>query len=132
MEIGRPDFDTPNNIKNSAIEALTKGYVHYTANRGLLELREEISQKLKKENRIDADPETNILISVGCKEAIFNSFMALLNDGDEVIIPTPAWNAYENIVKLFGGKPIKLKLNSEEDYNINIDKLKKTITNKTK
>lgn len=132
MEIGRPDFDTPDNIKKAAIEKIKRGFVHYTANRGISELREEISRKLKDENQIDADPETDIVVTVGCKEAIFNSFAALINEGDEVIVPTPAWNAYENIIELFGGKPVRLHLDSEENFTINIDKLKKLLTDKTK
>src|SRR5688500_5000136 len=98
MEIGRPDFDTPLHIKNAATTALQKGYVHYTSNSGIPELREAIAEKLKRENGIIVDPEKEVVVSVGCKEAIINMIFAFINPGDEVLVPDPAWLEYQYIV----------------------------------
>ncbi|NHV45996.1 MAG: aminotransferase class I/II-fold pyridoxal phosphate-dependent enzyme, partial [Candidatus Verstraetearchaeota archaeon] len=89
LGIGEPDFDTPNHIKEYAIEALNKGYTHYTPNIGLKILRDAISEKLKKENNINADPDNNIMITIGGNQAFFLALSTFINPGDEIIIPSP-------------------------------------------
>jgi aminotransferase len=131
FEMGRPDFDTPSHIKEAAKKALDEGFVHYTSNYGLYELRELISQKLNSENDCDYNPE-NIIVTVGANEAIFLAMMATLNPGDEVIIPSPAWLHYAYCARLAGGNPVELPLREENGFYPDIKELKKKINSKTK
>jgi len=131
MEIGRPDFDTPNNIKKEAIKSIEKGYVHYSSSKGILELRQAISEKLRKDNNINVTPE-EVIVTSGCKEAIFDTLLAFLNPGEEVLIPDPSWLAYTHIVQLLGGIPIPVPLKSRNDFIIDPQDVKALITNKTK
>ncbi|WP_225228965.1 pyridoxal phosphate-dependent aminotransferase [Bacillus sp. PS06] len=132
MEIGRPDFDTPIHIKEAANEALQKGHVHYTSNNGIQELREAIADKLKRDNNIMVDPNKEIVVSVGCKEAIVNTILAYINPGDEVLIPDPAWLEYQYIVELAGGVGVSIPLREEEGFNLNPEDVRMRITSRTK
>ncbi|MDN3954820.1 pyridoxal phosphate-dependent aminotransferase [Sporolactobacillus laevolacticus] len=132
MEIGRPDFDTPQFIKEAAIHALQEGKVHYTSNAGIQELKESISRKLAFDNHINVDPEKGVVVTIGCKEAILNTVLAYINPGDEVLVPDPSWLEYQNIVKLAGGIPVPVPLREEEDFLMNPDDLRTSVTGRTK
>ncbi|MCC6013869.1 MAG: pyridoxal phosphate-dependent aminotransferase [Candidatus Verstraetearchaeota archaeon] len=132
LGIGEPDFDTPNHIKEYAIEALNKGYTHYTPNIGLKILRDAISEKLKKENNINADPDSNIMITIGGNQAFFLALSTFINPGDEVIIPSPYFVTHAAATKLVGGKVIEVKTSIENEFKIIPDDIKKLITKKTK
>lgn len=121
--IGEPDFVTPSNIIDSAFEWAKKGKTHYTASNGILELREKISEKLKKKNGIDADP-SNILVTP-TKFAINLAFLSILEMGDEVIIPEPYYVSYPDIIRLSGGKPIGVP--TFENYDFDEDAIRKLI-----
>ncbi len=131
LHAGEPDFDTPAHIRESAKKALDEGYTHYTYTAGLPELRAAIAEKLMKENNIRADPETEITVTVGGFAAIFATLQAVINPGDEVIIPEPVWPSYEGLVKLAGGKPVLFQLKAPS-YSLNTDLLKETITERTR
>ncbi len=128
---GEPDFPAPKSVIDSAKKFLNLGYTHYSPLQGKIELREAISKKLKKENKIDASPE-EIIITCGSKEAIQLAIMTLVDSGDEVVIPNPSYIAYSPLVKIFGGKVLDLKLEENDNFVINPDLLKKIITKKTK
>ncbi|WP_069649545.1 pyridoxal phosphate-dependent aminotransferase [Caloranaerobacter ferrireducens] len=128
---GEPDFDTPKNIQESAIKTIKEGNTRYTAASGILELRKAICQKLKKDNNIEYNPQ-NIVVSNGAKHSIFNVLTAILNQGEEVIIPVPYWVSYPEMVKLAGGNPALVETKEENGFKYNIKELKKSITNKTK
>lgn len=132
MEIGRPDFDTPLHIKQAAATALHKGYVHYTSNSGILELREAIAAKLYRENGIIVDPHKEVVVSVGCKEAIINMIFAFINPGDEVLVPDPAWLEYQYIVELAGGVPISVPLQEQESFILNPNDVRDRLSTRTK
>ncbi|MFQ6073629.1 MAG: pyridoxal phosphate-dependent aminotransferase [Candidatus Bathyarchaeia archaeon] len=131
LHAGEPDFDTPAHIREAAKKALDEGYTHYTHTAGLPELREAIAEKLRKENNIKADPETEITVTVGGFAAVFSTLQAVINPGDEVVIPEPLWPSYEGFVKLAGGKPVLFKLKAP-NYSLNPDLLKEKITERTK
>ena len=100
---GEPDFDTPENIRQAGIDAINSGFTRYTAAPGIIELRKAICDKLKKDNDLDYDP-SQIIVCNGAKHALANTFMAILNEGDEVIIPAPFWVSYSAMVEIAGGK----------------------------
>ncbi len=131
LSIGEPDFDTPNFIKEAAKQALDDGYTKYTPVNGLLELREAICTKLKRDNNLNYSPE-NIVVSNGAKQSISNLCNALLDPGDEVIIFTPYWVSYFDIVRLAGGTPVQLKADIQQDFKVNATQLAEAITEKTK
>ncbi len=128
---GEPDFNTPDNICNAAIEAIKDGFTKYTAASGTNELKEAISKKFKEFNHLDYAPD-QIVISNGGKHSLTNIFTALINPGDEVIIPAPFWLSYPEIVKLAGGVPVIVKTTKEQDYKLTAEELKAAVTNKTK
>jgi len=132
LSIGRPDFDTPVHIKNATKKALDSGMVHYASNYGLLELREAIAEKLKRENDISYDPGDEIIVTVGANEAIFLAMFACLNPGDEIILPEPAWSHYFHCARMAGAKPISIPLREENEFKIDTDELARAITPKTK
>ena len=132
MEIGRPDFDTPAHIKAAAIDALRRGEVHYTASAGLLELREAIAEKLARDNRIHVDPGHEILVTVGAKEAVFITLYALLDPGDELIVPTPTWPDYLQTTRLVGGTPVQVSLRPERGYQVDPDDIEAAVTPRSK
>lgn len=131
FEIGRPDFDTPEYVKKAAMDALEAGDVFYTSNFGTMELREAIAWKLKTQNNIDYKP-TEIIVSVGLSEVIFDVLATILNEGDEILVPDPAWLNYTNVPKLLGAVPVHFSLKEENDYQIDLDEIRAKITPKTK
>ncbi len=131
FNVGEPDFDTPAHICDEARLALDNGFTRYTAVAGIHELRESIAKKLKNENGIDCAAE-NVAVTVGGKQAVYNSIIALCNEGDEVIVLTPCWVSYIEMVTLAGAIPVLVETKEEEDFLLNIDNLKKAVTDKTK
>jgi len=132
LEIGRPDFDTPDHIKQAAKRALDEGKVHYASNYGIPELREAIAQKLKQDNDLSYDPETEIIVTVGANEAVFITMMALLNPGDEILIPDPCWLHYFYCAQMAGAIPISVPLGEKNGFNPNIDDFRSRIKPKTR
>lgn len=128
---GEPDFDTPKNIQESGIKTIKTGNTRYTATSGILELRKAICQKLKNDNNLEYNPQ-NIVVSNGAKHSIFNVLTAILNYGEEVIIPVPYWVSYPEMVKLAGGNTVFVETKEENGFKYSIDDLRKSITNKTK
>ena len=131
LSLGEPDFDTPMHIKNAAKKAIDENYSHYTPVAGYLDVREAICTKLKRDNNLDYKPE-NIIISTGAKQSIANVVLALVDRDDEVIIPTPYWVTYSEIVKLAGGAVKFINTKVENGYKINPVELESAITEKTK
>lgn len=128
---GEPDFDTPEFIKEAAIEALRKGVTKYTAAEGTLELRKAIAAKLKRDQGLTY-ASNQIVVSVGAKHSIFNLFQVLLNEGDEVLIPSPYWLSYPEMVTLSGGRNIFIETDEQTEFKITPDQLEKKIAPKTK
>ncbi len=128
---GEPDFDTPQNIKNAAIKAIKKGDTKYTAVDGTPELKRAIIKKFKRENKLNYSLD-QVTVGAGGKQVIYNTFMATLNKGDEVIIPAPFWVSYPDMVLLAGGKPKIIKCTEKEGFKLTAKKLKAAITKKTK
>ncbi len=117
FEIGRPDFDTPEYIKKAAYESLERGEVFYTSNLGDMGLREQIAKKLHYQNNIPCKAE-NIMVSVGLSEAIFDALMAVLDPGDEILVPDPVWMNYVNVPKVLGAVPVSYTLKEENGYQM--------------
>lgn len=128
---GEPDFDTPKHIQDEGIRAIKEGFTRYTAASGINELKEAICTKLKKENDLEYDL-GQIVISNGAKHSLYNAFLAIINPGDEVIIPVPYWVSYPELVKLADGVPVYINLKEDNDFKIDVDELRNKITNKTK
>lgn len=116
LEVGRPDFDTPAHIKQACYQALCEGNVHYTSNYGILPLREAIANKLKRDNQLDFDPKTEIIVTAGVSEGIVITMMALLNPGDEVLIPEPLFPCYGMAARMAGAIPVTVPVYAENDY----------------
>lgn len=131
LSLGEPDFDTPKHIKKAAITAIKDNWSHYTPVAGYLDLREAICNKFKRDNGLDYKPE-NILVSTGAKQSIANLVMAVIQEGDEVIIPTPFWVTYSEIVKLADGKVKLVETTLESGYKITPQQLEEAITPATK
>jgi len=131
LGVGEPDFDTPEDIKNAAIEAIHQGQTKYTAVEGMLDLRKTIAAKFAKENQLQYSPK-QILVSCGGKQSFYNLAQALLNSGDEVIIPAPFWVSYPDMVLLADGKPVIIWAGSEQNFKITPIQLEKAITPKTR
>ena len=128
---GEPDFGTPQRIKDEAIKAINEGFTRYTAIPGIPELLEAISGKLKRENGLDYAP-GQIIASNGAKHSLFNLFQAIIDHGDEVIIPAPYWVTYPEQVKYCGGIPVVIETNDINDFKVTAEQLKAAITPKTK
>lgn len=128
---GEPDFDTPEYISNAGIEAINKGFTNYTPASGTRDLKKAIIEKFKRDNGLEYNLD-QIIVSNGAKHSLFNAFQSILNQGDEVIVSQPYWVSYPELIKMGGGRPVLLKAKEENNFKINIDDLKKTITSKTK
>ena len=128
---GEPDFNTPQNICEAAIEAINSGFTKYTPASGINELKEAISKKFKSFNNLDYAPD-QIVISNGGKHSLTNIFSVLLNPGDEVIIPAPFWLSYPEIVKLAGGVPVIVNTTKEQNFKLTAEDLRAAVTDKTK
>ncbi|MBQ8885688.1 MAG: pyridoxal phosphate-dependent aminotransferase [Clostridia bacterium] len=129
--VGEPDFNTPEHIVNAAKAALDNGYTKYTPSSGLPKLRQAICDKLKRDNALDYKP-SQIIVSNGAKHSVFNACFALLDEGDEVIIPAPYWLTYPEAVKVCGGVPVYVECAKENGFKMTAEDLKKAITPKTK
>lgn len=131
LGIGQPDFDTPEFIRAAAKEALDQGYTRYPPARGFPDLREAVAEKLGRENGIVADPATDIFISVGAMQAIFNTILHLVEPGDEVIVVDPGYDYYSQI-GLFGGVPVRVPAREENRFEVDPDEVKAAVSAKTK
>ncbi|MGA2775103.1 MAG: pyridoxal phosphate-dependent aminotransferase [Candidatus Omnitrophota bacterium] len=131
LAAGEPDFDTPQFIKDAAIEAIRQGFTKYTPTSGTSELKKTISEKFRKDNFLDYSAE-QIVVSCGAKHSIFNALFVLLNKGDEVLIPSPYWVSYPEMVNLCEGKSKFIESRPEDNFKITPKELEKNITSKTK
>jgi aspartate/methionine/tyrosine aminotransferase len=131
FEIGEPDFDTPEHIKEAAIKALKEGYTHYTPSPGIPELREAIADSIKEEFGVEYTPE-EVIVTPSGKTAIFYAIVSVVEEGDEVIIPTPSFPAYESVVRFLNAKPVFVELREEDDFRLKPEYVESKITSKTK
>ncbi|MBQ4518876.1 MAG: pyridoxal phosphate-dependent aminotransferase [Clostridia bacterium] len=128
---GEPDFDTPDYIKKAAIAAIENGQTKYTPAAGTMELRKAVAEKFLRENGLSYEP-SQIIISNGAKHSLVNAFMAILNPGDEVIVPAPFWVSYTEMVKLADGVPVVVTATEEDNFKISVEALEKALTDKTR
>jgi len=131
LSLGEPDFDTPQHIKDAAIKAINDNWSHYTPVPGFLDLREAVCTKLKRDNNLDYKP-ANIVTSTGAKQSLANVILALVDDNEEVIIPTPYWVTYSELVKIARGKVVEVRTSLESGFKITPAQLEAAITDKTK
>lgn len=131
LSLGEPDFNTPDFVKEAAKKAIDENYSQYTPVEGYLELREAICRKFKRDNNLDYKP-SQIVVSTGAKQALYNLAQVLLNDGDEVILPAPFWVSYSEIIKMSGGIPVEVPTSVDNDFKITPAQLEAAITPKTK
>ena len=132
LTVGQPDFDTPWHIRNAGIRSLEEGHTYYTSNNGILEMREEIANYQKRRFGLEYDPKNEIIVTVGGSEAIDLAMRALIESGDEVIIPTPCFVCYEPLARLAGATPVILNLSADNGFKLTAEQLKSAITEKTK
>ncbi len=132
LGVGEPDFDTPWHIRDEGIYSLEKGRTFYTSNAGLKELKEEISRYLKKKQGVTYDPASEVLVTVGGSEAIDIGLRAVINPGDEVLIPQPSFVSYEPCAIMAGGVPVVIELKAENEFRLTAQELEAAITDKTK
>lgn len=131
LSLGEPDFNTPEPIKQAAIQAIQDNFSHYTAVSGYLELRQAICEKFKRDNKLYFTPD-QIVVSTGAKQSIANAYIALLNPGDEVIVPAPYWVTYVEFLKLLDAKPVIIQTDIQNNFKVSASELEKNITPKTK
>lgn len=131
LSVGEPDFNTPDFIKKEAVKALEQNYTRYTPVNGYPELRQAIVEKLKRDNQVAYDP-SQIVVSTGAKHALANAVMCLVNPGDEVLVPSPYWVSYRELIRLAGGTPVFIPAKLENDFKITPQQLNEAITPKTK
>jgi len=128
---GEPDFNTPKNIRDAAIKAINNGMTKYTAASGIIELKQSIIQKLKKDNNLNYIP-SQIIVSAGAKQCLANVFQAILNPGDEVLIGSPYWVSYPELVKLADGEPVYIETLEINEFKLTIESLNRAVTSKSK
>ena len=131
LSLGEPDFNTPEFIKDAATQAIADNFSHYMPVPGYLDLREAISLKLKRDNKLDYPP-TQIVVSTGAKQSLANVIMCLVNPGDEVLLPAPYWVSYSEIIKLSGGVPVVIPTDISSDFKVPASRIEQHITDKTK
>jgi len=131
LELGEPDFETPQNIKEAAAKALFAGHTHYVPAAGILELRKEVAEHISKTRKIDVDAE-EVVITPGAKPIMFFSILALVNPGDEVLYPNPGFPVYESLLNFVGAKPVPIPLKEENNFSFDPEYVKGKITKKTK
>lgn len=131
LSMGEPDFDTPRHIKKAAAEAIRDGQTKYTAVDGTPALKQAIIEKFRRDNELEFNP-ANILVSAGAKQSIYNLLQALINPGDEVLVPAPYWVSYPDMVRLAGGAPVTLTTTAEQDFKIQPGQLASVITSETR
>ena len=132
LGVGEPDFDTPWHIRDEGIYSLEKGRTFYTSNSGLKELKQEICNYMKRSQNVEYNPDTDVLVTVGGSEAIDIGFRAMINPGDEVLIPQPSYVSYEPCAILAGAKPVIINLKAENEFRLTPEELLNAITEKTK
>ena len=132
LGVGEPDFKTPYQIRDAAINSLVDGETQYTANRGLLDLRQEIAQYLSERYHVSYDPQNEILVTIGASEAIDLALRALVSPGDEVLVPDPSYVSYAPGVIFAGGVPVPVETRQEDDFRLKPDQLEKAVTGRTK
>ena len=132
LGVGEPDFDTPWHIRDEGIYSLEKGRTFYTSNSGLKDLKQEICNYIKRSQNVDYNAETDVLVTVGGSEAIDIGFRAMINPGDEVLIPQPSYVSYEPCAILAGAKPVIIDLKPENEFRLTAEELENSITDKTK
>lgn len=128
---GQPDFDTPEPVKRAAIEAIEAGFTKYTANNGIIELRQAVCDKLAREHGTRYAP-TQVIVTAGAKQAIFNSIVALCDEGDEVLIPQPYWTSYPEMVKFTGAQPVLLPTDESQRFKLTAEQLADYLSPRTK
>lgn len=131
LEIGEPDFDTPRNIIDSAIDALRGGWTHYGPSAGLPELRQTVAEEVTRTRGVKVDP-AQVVITPGAKPIMFFAMLALLDDGDEVIYPNPGFPIYESVIDFIGVKPVPIRLREENQFRLDVEELVSLVTPKTK
>ena len=131
LEIGEPDFDTPRNIIDAAVDALHKGFTHYGPSAGLMELREVIAQYVSDTRRVNVTPD-EVVVVPGGKPIIFFSILALAEQGDEIVYPNPGFPIYESMINYVGAKPVPIRLREDLDFRLDVDELANLITDRTK
>ncbi len=131
FSVGEPDFDTPEHICKAAIDAINDGFTRYTTASGIPELKEAICKKLKVENDLEYTPK-NIIVGTGAKQPLFNAFLALCEEGDEVLVPSPYWVSYSEMIKVTDATPVYIECTEENDFKVNIEDLEAAITPNTK
>ena len=131
FNVGEPDFDTPAYIREACKKAIDEGMTRYSATPGVIELREAVCQKLARENHVQYSP-AEVSFSAGAKNALFNTIMTIVDDGDEVILPTPCWVSYVDMVKLAGGVPVLVPCREENGFDLDLDALAQAVTPRTK
>jgi len=128
---GEPDFDTPENIREKAISAIREGFTHYTASSGIIELKEAIVEKLKKDNEVEYKT-SEIIVSNGAKQCLFNAILALADPGDEVLLPAPCWVSYTEQIKLAQATPVFIETNPQDAFKLSAEQVEKKISPRTK
>ncbi|HEY4660567.1 MAG TPA: pyridoxal phosphate-dependent aminotransferase, partial [Terriglobales bacterium] len=131
LEIGEPDFDTPGNIIQSAVSALNAGWTHYGPSAGLPDLRKAVADEVSRTRGVQVQPE-EVVVVPGGKPIIFFSILALIDEGDEVIYPNPGFPIYESMINYVGGRAVPIRLREERDFRLDVDELKKLITERTR
>ena len=131
LSLGEPDFNTPDHIKEAAKKAIDENYSHYTPVAGYMELREAVCKKLKRDNGLDYTPQ-QIVVSTGAKQSIANTMLGVLDEGDEILIPTPYWVSYSEIARLCRGKVVFIETDAASKFKISPEQLENAITEKTK
>ncbi|MFQ6135866.1 MAG: pyridoxal phosphate-dependent aminotransferase [Candidatus Hydrothermarchaeales archaeon] len=129
---GEPDFDTPQHIKNALFEAVDDGFIYYTPTEGIIELREAISEKLERDNKIKYDPDGEIIVTPGAKQALYEAIMAITNPEDEILIPDPWWVSYVPMVRVADGRPVFIPTTEENEFRLTAAAIEERITDKTK
>ncbi len=128
---GEPDFDTPAPIKAAAVAALEEGFTKYTPTAGMIELRQAVAHKLKVENGLEYEP-SQVIVSCGAKHSLFNIFQAVINPGDEVLIPSPYWVSYPEMVRLAGGTPVFVPTDEQDSFRLRAEAVRPLITDRSK
>ena len=131
LNVGEPDFETPQHIKNAGIEAIKKGYTRYSQSTGIPQLKEAIIEKYKKDYGVNV-ASSNVIVTCGGKFALASAILALCDEGDEVLVPSPYYVSYSDMVKIAGAKPVFVKTNAEDNFSLDFAALEKAVSSKTK
>ncbi len=132
LEIGEPDFDTPQHIKDAAVRALKEGFTHYTPSAGIIEIREAVAETVSEDRGIDVDPNREVVVMPGAKPCILTGILATINPGDEVLIPNPSYPVYESVVNFIGAVPVPVPLKEEKDFRLSPEDVAEKVTKRTR